>query len=461
MSAISIDRNPGASAGPLARFSWALFDWANQPYFTVITTFIFAPYFTSQFIGDPVRGQSLWGYTQSIAGITIALLSPMLGAVADAGGPRKPFILVFQAFMVIGCGLLWFALPGHLALLPLIMAALVLAAIGAEFSIVFNNAMLPTLVPRERLGRLSGFAWGLGYLGGLLPLFAILIVSRPELVGVTPPAGQALFGLDRATGAAERLTGPFSALWLIVFVLPMFLFTPDVPRTGLGPAAAVRAGLARLLTTIASFRRNANWFRFLIAFMIYNDGILALIAFGGIYAAGQFGWGTTELGIFGIILSALGIFGAWIGGALDDRFGSRSTILLTTAGMAVAAAGVFSVTRTSALFVIDLPPPTAGAGLFASTQERIFLGFAILMGLCLGPIQAASRTMVGRLAPPGKIAEFYGLFSLSGRATAFLAPFAIAVVTQAFDSQRAGMSVVLVFLVVGLLLMLRVEEPAR
>lgn len=461
MSAISIDRNARVPAGPLARISWALFDWANQPYFTVITTFIFAPFFTSQFIGDPVRGQSLWGYTQAIAGITIAVLSPALGAIADAGGPRKPFILVFQAFMVIGCALLWFALPGHLSLLPLIMAALVLAAIGAEFSIVFNNALLPTLVPRERLGRLSGFAWGLGYIGGLLPLFGLLVITRPELVGITPPAGQALFGLDRASGAAERLTGPFSALWLVVFVLPMFLFTPDIPRTGLSPAGAVRAGLSRLGTTLASFRRNANWFRFLIAFMVYNDGLLALIAFGGIYAAGQFGWGTTELGIFGIILSGLGIFGAWIGGSLDDRFGSRRTVILTVTGMAIAALGVLSVTRTSALFVLELPAPVPGAGLFASTQERIFLGFAILMGLCLGPIQAASRTMVGRVAPPGKVGEFYGLFSLSGRATAFLAPLAIAVVTQAFDSQRAGISVILAFLVAGLVLMLRVEEPAR
>lgn len=461
MSAISIDRNLPAPAGPLARFSWALFDWANQPYFTVITTFIFAPFFTSQFIGDPVRGQSLWGYTQAIAGITIALLSPALGAIADAGGPRKPFILVFQAFMVVGCTLLWFALPGQLNLLPLIMAALVFAAIGAEFSIVFNNALLPTLVPRDRLGRLSGFAWGLGYIGGLLPLFGLLVVTRPELIGITPPPGQALFGLDRATGAAERLTGPFSALWLIVFVLPMFLFTPDMPRTGLPPVTAVKAGLARLVTTLATFRRNANWFRFLIAFMVYNDGLLALIAFGGIYAAGQFGWGTTELGIFGIILTLLAIFGAWIGGSLDDRFGSRWTVILSVAGMAFAALGVLSVTRTSALFVLELPAPIPGAGLFASTQERIFLGFAILMGITMGPIQAASRTMVGRLAPLGKVGEFYGLFSLSGRATAFLAPLAIALVTQAFDSQRAGISVILAFLIAGLVLVLRVEEPAR
>ncbi len=461
MSAISIDRQVQAPAGPLARFSWALFDWANQPYFTIITTFIFAPFFTSQFIGDPVRGQSLWGYTQAIAGITIALLSPMLGAIADAGGPRKPFILVFQGFMVVGCTLLWFALPGQLAVLPLIMAALVLAAIGAEFSIVFNNALLPTLVPRDRLGRLSGFAWGLGYIGGLLPLFGLLVLTRPELIGITPPAGQTLFGLDRASGAAERLTGPFSALWLIVFVLPMFLFTPDIPRTGLSPANAVRAGLARLGTTLASFRRNGNWFRFLIAFMVYNDGLLALIAFGGIYAAGQFGWGTTELGIFGIILSLMAIVGAWIGGSLDDRMGSRPTVILSVTGMAIAALGVLSVTRDSALFVLHLAPPVPGAGLFASLQERIFLGFAILMGITMGPIQAASRTMVGRLAPPGKVGEFYGLFSLSGRATAFLAPLAIAVTTQAFDSQRAGISVILVFLVTGLILMLRVEEPSH
>ena len=212
-----------AQMAPLAgRLGWAMFDWANQPFFTVITTFIFAPFFASVIIADPVKGQAMWGYTQSASGVIIAIMSPILGAMADAGGAKKRWILAFQILTVVGCVALWWAVPGGAHTVPLVLTAVILATIGAEFSIVFNNALLPTLVPPERMGRLSGFGWGMGYVGGLIALFAVLIASRPELVGITTPEGQALFGLDRASHELERLTGPAAALWLAIFVIPMF-----------------------------------------------------------------------------------------------------------------------------------------------------------------------------------------------------------------------------------------------
>ncbi|MGE3906687.1 MAG: MFS transporter, partial [Reyranellaceae bacterium] len=332
--------------------------------------------------------------------------------------------------------------------------------IGAEFSIVFNNAQLPHLVPPGRMGRLSGLGWGMGYLGGLVALFIVLIVSRPELVGIVPPEGQALFGFDKATYEVERWIGPAAAIWLVVFVTPMFLFVPDVKSTGLRKIEAAKQGVRSLIGTFKALRRHRNPLLFLIAYMIYNDGLAAIIAFGGVYAAGTFGWTTVSLGIFGIILTIFATVGAFVGGALDDRFGSKPTVLVAIVGVTIATLGIVSIGRDSILFTVDVAPPLPDGGLFASAPEMAFMGFALILGICMGPMQAASRTMIGRLAPKNMVGEFYGLFALSGRATTFLAPFLIARVTDASDSQRIGIVVVLLFLVVGFGLLLRVREEA-
>lgn len=447
-------------AEPLGQFSWALFDWANQPYFTLITTFIFAPYFTATVVGDSVRGQELWGYAVALAGLIIAVGSPLMGAVADASGPRKPWILVFQVVCIAACAALWLAVPGASpGLLLLVLALTVIASVGAEFSIVFNNAMLPSLTTEERLGRLSGRAWALGYLGGLVSLACVLTAFS---LAETP-----LFGLDKAAHEHDRIVGPLTAAWMAVFILPLFLFTPDAPRSGLGHAAATRQGLARLWSTFKSLSHFRNVLLFLVARMLYFDGLSAVFAFGGIYAAGIFGWTTTDLGLFGIILTIFAAVGAFLGGSLDDRIGSKPTILIAVVGLMVATLGVLSISvdglgtperQDTVLFVFTFAEPVSGGGLFATTAERIFLAFGIMLGICGGPAQAASRTMVSRLVPPEMITEFYGLYALTGKATAFLAPFFIAVVTGLYNSQRAGISVILVFLVAGFLLMLPVRE---
>jgi len=445
----------------LGQFSWALFDWANQPYFTLITTFIFAPYFTSFVVGDPTRGQELWGYGQALAGLIIAIGSPIMGAMADASGPRKPWIFVFQLLCIAACAGLWIAAPGAATGdLVLILGLVVIAGIGAEFSIVFTNAMLPGLTSETHLGRLSGYAWALGYLGGLVSLaFVLTAFSLAEVP---------LFGLDKSMHEHDRIVGPLTALWILVFVLPLFLFTPDAPRSGLGYAAASRRGLSQLWETLKSLRNYRNVLLFLIGRMFYFDGLTAIFAFGGIYAAGIFGWTTTDLGIFGIILTIFAAVGAALGGRLDDRIGSKRTILLAVAGLIVATLGVVSISvegtgtpervDTILFFYTYAPAVGADSGMFSTPAEAVFLLFGILIGICGGPAQAASRTMVSRLVEPSMVGEFYGLYALSGKATAFLAPFAVAVVTGLYDSQRAGVSVILVFLAVGLLLMLPVRE---
>jgi UMF1 family MFS transporter len=216
-----------------------------------------------------------------------------------------------------------------------------------------------------------------------------------------------------------------------------------------------------VLSLIATFRALTHYrnpLLYLIAYMIYNDGLAAIIAFGGVYAAGTFGWSTVSLGIFGIVLTVFATIGAFVGGWLDDRFGSKRTVLIAIVGVIVATIGIVSVGRNSVLFVLDVAPPVPNGGLFASAPEQVFMIFALLLGICMGPMQAASRTMIGRLAPPGMVGEFYGLFALSGRATTFMAPFVVARVTAATDSQRAGVVAILFFLVIGFVLLSFVRE---
>lgn len=456
-----IDAGLAAAALPpfRARLSWALFDWANQPFFTVITTFIFAPYFTSVLVGNAVEGQALWGHTQAIAGFCLAILSPLLGAVADATGHRKPWIFAFQTLLALACCLLWFAVPGPMAPIGLVMAAIVLATLGAEFAIVFNNAQLPAIVARQRIGRWSGIGWALGYIGGLLFLFAILALSQPKLFGLDLAPGGAALGLDPARHELERATGPGAALWLVIFVVPMFLFTPDRARTSLNLAAAIGQGARQLLATLKGLGREPALLRFLIAYMIYNDGLIAVIAFGGVYASGLFGWGTTQLGLFGILLNVFAIAGALTGGWLDDRLGSRRAISLAISAVILATLGLFATGRESFLGLVTYAPPPTGA-LFAGTGERIFIAFCCLLGLGMGPMQAASRTMISRLAPIERQAEFYGLFALSGRATAFMAPFLIAIATSWSGRTDVALLVILAFLATGLVLLQQVRVKA-
>jgi MFS transporter, UMF1 family len=424
-----------------AKLGWALFDWSTQPFYTLITTFLFAPYFTSVVVGDSVHGQALWGLGQGAAGAAVALLSPVLGAVADATGRRKPWIAGFAVVAVVAMAALWTARPGVAGVVTLTLVVVAVATVAVEFATVFNNAMMPSLVPQAALGRLSGFGWGLGYVGGLVALGLMLgLFVLPDM-----PA----FGLSRAAHEPERLVGPFSAVWLAVFILPLFRWTPDAPRR-MPLGSAVSTGLTTLGRTLGHLRRYRVILRFLVARMLYYDGLTAIFSFGGIYAAGLFHWGQTELGIFGIVIVVFAMAGAFIGGRLDDRLGSKATILISLAGLVLALLGILAIPGGQA----------KSAGLFATGPERAMLGLAAVIGLCAGPAQAASRTLMARLAPPELMTEFFGLYALSGKATAFAAPLAVSLATSAFANQRAGLAVLVVFLVIGGLLLARVPPEA-
>lgn len=428
-------RQPASGRGI---FGWMLFDLANQPFQTLVVTFIFGPWFVAQALGDPVAGQALWGWTSAIAGAVAAVLAPVLGAIADRTGARKAWVLAASVPYVVGCLGLWLAAPA-MADPSVVLIAFGLGFIGSELGVVFTNAMLPDLAPRERIGRISGSGWALGYFGGLISLVVVLLFLAPApgrdvtLLGISP-----LFGLDPALGEPERAVGPLSALWYVVFALPLFLYTPDVPRSR--TRGAVGLGLADLGRTIRTARQHASLFGFLVASMIYRDALAALYAFGGIYAAGVLGWGAFQLGIFGIVAAAVGAAGTYAAGRLDERYGPRPVIVGSV--WVLIAVGTFALltTRTS---VLGVPVPEG-----SRLPDIAFLVAGGLLGAAGGSVQAASRTLLvhlaeGRMAP----AQAFGLFALSGRATAFIGPASIAAVTTLSGSQRLGVSpVILLFL---------------
>jgi len=437
---------------------WMLFDWAAQPFFTVVITFIFGPYFVSRLVSDPVAGQAAWGYTITISGLIIAMLSPVLGSIADASGARKKWIGFFAIIQISALGLLWFAAPGSALWLP--MVAIILATIAAEFSIVFNDSMMPSLVDKAEVGRISNMAWGLGYAGGLVALFIVLLLlAASPTTGKTLIGIQPLFGLDPLRGEDARITGPLAALWYFIFVLPLFLFTPDSSK-GLPLGSAISAGLKELKHTLGELKTRAAILRFLIARMIYQDGINGLLALGGTFAAGMFGWQTVEMGVYGILLLVVAIGGCYVAGKMDSRMGSKHVVSASLVCLIVAAVGIVSTGPGYTLFGL-LPLSLADSGgLFGTAAEKAYIVFGLLIGMVFGPAQASSRSYLARSVGVEEAGKFFGLYALSGRATSFLAPMAVASITLVTNSARIGMSALIIFLAIGLLLLLLTPYPA-
>src|SRR5256885_10049182 len=334
---------------------------------------------------------------------------------------------------------MWFGKPGDVSVIPPLLLAYGLATIGVEFATVFNNAMMPTLVPPDRIGRLSGTGWATGYVGGIVSLILVLgfLAANPEsgrtLFGFAP-----LFGLDPVTHQGDRITGPLTGLWFIIFVTPMFLFTPDYPAKR-PVREALHEGLSDLKQSIKGLPKQKSLAAFLLANMIYTDGLVSLFAFGGIYAAGTFGWHTIQIGTFGIMLAIAGALGAWFGGKLDDFLGPKRVIAGSMLILLLALAAILLVDRDSVLFV-KVAAPVPGAPLFSSAAERAYLVLGCLIGAAGGPLQAASRTLLIRLSPKDRIAQDFGLFALTGKVTSFIGPLLIGPITGFNARQKAGMS---------------------
>lgn len=416
---------PSAGEGKFRHLiAWAFYDWANNGFATVILTFIFSAYFIRRVAPDTVSGSALWGNMVGIAGLLVALGGPICGAAADQNGRRKPWLIVFMLLCVLATVLLWFVkpLPGY------VWPALVLVGIGivgAEYSYIFYNAMLPELVPRNRLGRWSGWGWGLGYAGGLVCLLVALLI--------TGYAGTA--AANNSPGFLLRIRACFvlAGSWYFVFSLPLIFLVPDTRGQGKPFMRAVRSGIDQLMETARQVRRFAHLVRFLLARMIYIDALATIFALGGVYAAGAFRMSEREVLMFGIVLNIAAGLGAVIFSSLDDKIGPKAIILISLAGL------------------------ISGGFVILSVHARAFFWLGgTFMGLFVGPVQAASRSYMARAAPKDLRNQMFGLYAFSGKATAFVGPLLVGWLTYLSGSQRIGMSTIVLLLLAGAALMLKV-----
>ncbi len=402
-----------------------MYDFANSAFTTLIVTFIYATYFTQAIAEDATSGTGYWSLGVTVSALAVALISPYAGAIADQGGYRKRFLLWSTILGVLATVLLFFPMPGQIGFA---LTVFVIGNFAFEIGLVFYNAFLPDLAPADKIGRVSGYAWALGYLGGLLCLFvALFTLVLPD---------QPLFGFDKATGEHIRATNLLVAIWYGLFSIPIFLLVRETRREPVRVNARLfQSATRQIVNTFREVRTYRHLFRMLVARIFYNDGLVTIIAFGAIYAAGTFGFDTTKILYFGIVLNVCAGLGAFGFGYLDDRLGGKLTIQISNIGLFLASA----------------------LAVFAESELWFWVAGACV-GILMGPNQSASRSLMGRFVPADKENEFYGFFAFSGKATAFIGPFLLGRLTEAFDSQRVGVSVVMVLFLIGGIILQSVNE---
>ncbi|MDJ0638003.1 MAG: MFS transporter [Paracoccaceae bacterium] len=409
-------------------FAWCLYDWAHSAFGTIVTTFVFAPYFIRAVAPTPTEGTVMWGYTMSAAALFVALVSPVLGAIADQSGRCKPWLIAFTTLCTLFSCALYVVTPSTDPLwLALILFAC--AVVASDLAWVFYNSLLPTLVSRDRLGRISGRAWSFGYFGGMLSVVIALFVFVRE--------GAPLEGLD--TGAFEhvRATAILAGIWVSVFALPLYFFTPDRPTRDVPMRKAIVLGLKALADTLREVLNQSNIVWLLASWLFTSNGLATLFAFAGIYAAGTFGMDLDEVMLFAIAVNITAGIGAAAFGPVDDLIGPKKTIF-------------------GALFALIV----LGVVLVTTDSKTVLWVAGMALGVFIGPAQAASRSFMARLVPKKKEAQMFGLYALSGRVTSFAGPLVLAFITNVFASQRAGMASILVFFALALVAVTQVREPA-
>ncbi len=412
-------------------FSWALYDWANSAFSTIILTFVFSVYFTRSVVGDEVLAGAYWGYAIAAGGLIIAFLAPILGAIADFSGRTRLWIGSLTFYAALATVGLYFISP-EASSLQIFMALflVVFALITIELAIVFCNAQLPLIASKEKIGRISGWGWALGYIGGLTSLI-IALICLTGLGESLPP----LINLPTENMENVRASAILVAIWMIVFTIPLLIFTPDLPRREISRLKAIKKGLAQLWQSILSIKSYSNLVRFLIASALYRDGLATLFALGGVYAAATYGMEFTDILLFAVGLNVTAGIGAFAFSFMDDKAGSKKTIML------------------SLIFLI-----LTGIAILFAPDKTTFILIALVLGLFVGPVQAASRTMAGRLAPENMTAQIYGLYAFTGKSIAFLGPLSYGLFTQIWDTQKAGLISIILFWVAGLILLNFVKE---
>ncbi len=435
-------------------WGWFFFDWASQPYNTLLLTFIFGPYFAEiargYYMGQGLdadaagaAAQTYWGAGLAIASILIAICAPILGAIADSTGRRLVWIWFFSFFYIAGSYALWFIAPGGDNLIWAVVF-FGIGFIGMEFATIFTNALMPSLTDHDDLGAVSGSGFAFGYLGGVLALAIMLaLFAENSATGKTLIGFDPMFGLDPEAREGTRAVGPFTAIWYLVFMIPFFLWVkePHTERRPLNLAAA----FSSLRDLLASLRYRGSLSAYLASSLFYRDALNALYGFGGVYASGVLGWEITQIGVFGVVGAVTAMIASWIGGKADRRYGPKPVIAFCIVVLIFVCIIIVGMTRES-LWGIPLDP-------VSGTSDQIFFACGALIGAAGGALQAASRTLMVRHTTPDRATEAFGLYALSGKVASFISPALIALVTAASGSQRIGISPLIVMFLIGLVLL--------
>ena len=408
------------------KFSWALYDWANSAWGTVITTFIFATYFTEVIALNNEIGSVYWGNAIAISGFIIAILSPFMGSYADQAKSLKKLLIFFTLTYALASSALWYAMPEN-NLLLLILLLVIIGQVASELAFTVYNAKIKIISNDSEYGKISGLAWAFGYFGGLTILIIILFLFVQN--------DKPLFGLDKSNYEHIRICGPLVGIWIIIFSLPLFIYYKDTEAKSIKFLSTLNTSFKEIFKTVKEIKKYANLIKFLFARMLYIDGINTVFTFGGIYAAGTFGMPFNEVILFGIGTNIAAGFGAFAFSFIEDKVGSKKIIIFS-------------------LFIMII----FGLGILIVNEKSIFWILGISLSTFFGPIQSASRVYFAKLVPEKKKTEFFGFYSLSGKITSFLGPMLFALLTSIFHSQRAGMSTVIFFLLFGLLLMFFVKS---
>ncbi|QGZ97064.1 MFS transporter [Terricaulis silvestris] len=458
-----------AQGKPAARidrgaWSWALFEWARNPWVLLGTIYVFTPYISNVVIGDPVRGQSIIAGWHTTSGAIIAFTAPFLGAATDRMGRRKPLLGVAAGVLALAMVAMWWALPNG-AGLPLwaIGLAVIVSSISFVYTEVVHNAMLTRAAPPGTLSHVSGLGLALGSVASVLLLvFVLVTMALPGQVALPFLPDAPMFGLDPAQYEPSRIVTLLCAAWLIVFSIPIFLYTPDLTTTGESFGAALKNGVGNVVRTVMKLRDYRNVALFLIARMLYADGKTAILIFSGVYASGTMEWNLVEMLAYGITLTIFAIAGGLGAGLLDHAVGVKRAVVIEIGVTILCLIGMVSMAPGS-IFFTPIEPNVAvwDSQIFSTAPELAYLGFAILIAISITAAYASSRSLMARLAPAGMEGELFGLYALAGSATAWLAPGLVAYFTSTTQSLRVGFASIVVLLLAGFLLLLFVKPPAR
>lgn len=422
--------------------AWASWDWGSAAFNAVMTTFVFTVYLTSEAFGGEDHASEVLGWGLAVAGLLIALLAPVTGQRSDVGGRRKLWLGVNSLAVAVLTALCFFVFPRP-ELLVFGVALIAAANIFFEFAGVNYNAMLTQISTPSSVGRVSGFGWAMGYVGGIAALIIVLVAFVQPVFD--------WFGAHTGDALNIRLVAVFSAVWFLAFALPVMFAVPEVPRQRNAERLGFLASYGLLFRRIkAIYRTSPHTIFFLLASAIFRDGLAAVFTFGGIIAAGTFGFALSEVILFAIVGNVVAAVGAVIGGFFDDRVGPKRVIVASLVGLLVSGTAVM-VLGAGSYRVLGL----------AWTGDTTFWVFGLLLTLFVGPAQASSRAYLARLSPHGEEGEMFGLYATTGRAVSFLAPGLFSLFIGVFGEQRFGIIGILVVLLAGLLVLLPVKPPAK